>query len=185
MNNTVEIVEGVKPEISICGACDLAAAILGQPPDALRLKFGIPLKGYYCRKCGKRLHHKPKGGYCRKCYPPMEVIPVSCSQCGDITYKPKYLIIHNTKEGQQYFFCNRKCFGKWAGINYGFKSHPKNIRGGERCKWDWDMVWQKHLETGYGALRLSRMLNIPIGTISKILWRLRQVKACKKEREND
>jgi hypothetical protein len=36
-------------------------------------------------------------------------------------------------------------------------------------KYNWDAVWKSHLETGYGASRLSKLLNIPVNRISAIL----------------
>jgi hypothetical protein len=40
------------------------------------------------------------------------------------------------------------------------------------------MIWQRHLETGFGALRLSRMLDIPLSTIGEILGKMRKGQSC-------
>ncbi len=139
---------------SPCGAADLLAVIFGVKPDTVRGKYGLPLK------------HPVKK-------PIKYTISLVCDQCGKLfERREKYVLFRMTHSnrfqpsGQQHQFCNKTCFGKWAGKHCGFGAHPENI--GYR-KWDYDMVWQKHIETGYGALRLSRLLNIPVSTLIYIL----------------
>jgi hypothetical protein len=48
-----------------------------------------------------------------------------------------------------------------------FKAHPENC--GRHKQWDYSLVSKTRLETGYGARRLSKLLNIPDGTINGIL----------------
>jgi hypothetical protein len=38
-------------------------------------------------------------------------------------------------------------------------------------KHNWEEVWKRHLETGYGAVKLSRQLGIPETTVAYILFR--------------
>jgi len=73
------------------------------------------------------------------------------------------------KRGQQHIWCTKQCQDKWLGEHEGFGVHPEHRVGHIIKKWDYDMVWQKHLETGYGALKLSRLLKIPMATIGVVL----------------
>ena len=47
------------------------------------------------------------------------------------------------------------------------------MHGKKPKKWDYSLVWKARQETGYGAKRLSKILNIPEGTITKILEKFR------------
>ncbi len=97
-------------------------------------------------------------------------ITLKCKQCGrDFQLKPSLYRARLRRRKFPGFFCSRRCMGKWSGAQYGFRVHQKNR------KWDWGMVWQRHLETGYGARRLSRQLGIPESTISEILHRMTQL----------
>ena len=54
----------------------------------------------------------------------------------------------------------------------GLKPAPLPL-GRKRNEVVWGIVWRKHLETGYGAPRLSRLLGVPLGTVSYILSKSR------------
>lgn len=51
--------------------------------------------------------------------------------------------------------------------NSGYVPHPRLIGTGR--KHNWAAVWQAHLETGFGELRLGRALGIPTQSVGNIL----------------
>lgn len=121
-----------------------------------------------CPDCGG-----VKGGSaqrCWRCWQKSRLIPVACSYCGQITMRNAKRVINDIQKGAKYFFCNHHCRGKWLGHNHGFR--PGN-RITKPRKWDYELVWQTHLDTGYGLSRLSRLLNIPRQSIGGILRKMR------------
>jgi len=50
---------------------------------------------------------------------------------------------------------------------------------GKSRKWDYQFVWEKHLDTGFGAYKLGNALGIPIPTVSYIL------KYCRNKEKNE
>ncbi len=57
---------------------------------------------------------------CMKCVKLDAHVPIKCSQCRHIFYKPKWFLIRaRNKKRQQLFFCNNYCKGKWLGKHYG------------------------------------------------------------------
>ena len=159
------------PTKSECNAVDLLAAIFGGDAQMMRYKRGLPSKYQPCLNCGNATTNESRicSPECRKAY---TTIMVECSQCHKLFPIVKSQLIGRTKRSKNDgVFCNNVCHGKWAGEHYGFIAHPENAIHGQVRKrgYDYDMVWQKHFETGYGALRLSRLLNIPESTISYIL----------------
>ena len=155
--------------ISLCGAVDLLAAIYGKDTNKLRLKYGLPLKGKfnYCLNCGKITPRKFCGAKCRHEY---AYIQMECVECGVLFRRNVKQWLwqknHNPLAKQDAnVFCSRKCYGRWFGKHHGFVAHRK---------WDYDLVWKRHLETGFGAPKLSCLLNIPEATIGCILAKCRQ-----------
>lgn len=162
---------------SDCGAVTLLARIFHKDEDKLKTLYGLPLRRRNrCVKCGKLISSRDKSGLCPDCFRATKKIQVSCSECGKLSLRSAALVIWDINHrGQQFFFCDRHCLGRHAGKHYGFATHPENIStAGKIRKWDWDMVWQKHLKTGYGGPKLSRLLGIPQPTISCILTRMRR-----------
>ena len=53
--------------------------------------------------------------------------------------------------------------------------HPENCMTSVR-KYDYDAIWQKHLETGYNARQLSELVfpDIPVPSIYAILVKMRK-----------
>lgn len=134
-------------------------------------KLGLPTDtrvSRLCIVCSKRLNGKANYKYCSKdCQYQDSHILVRCDNCGNLKQVGKSHIITQTKR-YQHFFCSKYCRSQWAGNHYGFGIHKKHGSGSPR-KWDWELVWNTHIETGFGCNRLSRLLNIPLGTISYIL----------------
>ena len=96
-------------------------------------------------------------------------VEVQCDCCGKMFFKELRYIKHNSKDSRYKgrHYCGYKCFGRFLGNNYGFRVNPQNRIG--NYKHDRALVWKRHLETGYGASKLSCLLNIPIGTIDSII----------------
>ena len=134
--------------------------------EDLRTKHYTQKTRFECQVCGKTSSHKFCSVECKKKW---HEIPVTCTTCGKLFTRSRRQLLAHYKE---FLFCSRECFGKWAAEHYGFKAHPENAMR-KKPKWDYSLVWKTHLETGYGAVRLSRLLNIPERTITMILEKCR------------
>lgn len=137
-----------------------------------RKRHGVICK-YICNYCGKefictKLHSKL---FCSKeCHVNYYSIPVVCDNCGKMIKISRNDFMRKVKNPKLkgHYFCSRKCVALRKDLS--FNNIKNKWRGGNPCKkWDYDYVWEKHLETGYGCSRLSRVINIPPGTISYIL----------------
>lgn len=144
---------------------------------------------FICNNCGVSYQTHTKRGekghysklYCQGCKGKVtRKIPVSCDVCGTITYRyAAHILNKQTVNGKvrERFFCGSRCKGLWVGEHYGFTAHPENSLAGRKERiHDWDAIYQKHLETGLGAHRLARLLNLPYGTVASILWRVKKQK---------
>jgi predicted RNA-binding Zn-ribbon protein involved in translation (DUF1610 family) len=173
---------------SLCGIADLTAAIFDLDVDEVRMRLGAPPKHrtMIC-VCGKSFdpHHgyagyREKGSpqkilYCSlECAEESRVVTFECAECGNLFPRSQSIVLHEAKyhSEKKLHFCNRKCFGAYSGKHYGWAVYPSS-GGGAKRKYDWNLVWEKHLETGYGSLRLSRVLKIPDSTITNILSKMR------------
>jgi len=130
-------------------------------------KHNLPTKHYSqkllyeCSVCGKISSHE----FCSiECQKKWHQIIVECTNCGKLFTRSESELLGHYRNS---LFCSRECFGKWISERYGFKAHPENC--GRHKQWDYSLVSKTRLETGYGARRLSRLLNIPDGTINGIL----------------
>ena len=70
---------------------------------------------------------------------------VVCDQCGKEFIRRRSQVIRNP-----HHFCGKECRARWRGLHHGFHVHPENCMKTVR-KYDYDAIWQKHLETGYNA----------------------------------
>lgn len=164
---------------SPCGAADLLAAVFGEDTNNLRKRFGLPQTGVHpsCQQCGKPLSILiGKTGLCSACIRENAWIEVACSECGTLKKRrASEIISHTSRQGYEHFFCNRKCRGRWAGKHYGFGAHPENrMTLQEHRKYNYYLVWDIHLVTGYGALRLGAFLGIPRQSVDTILQKMRR-----------
>lgn len=156
---------------SLCGISRLLAAIFGKTEEEVRQKLGMPYRA--CLNCRKPFSSYNKRARfcnqeCRHAYFRIEVI---CDWCGKSFRRYARQVAHELGEkGYQHIFCSRECFGHYAGVNYGFAVHPKNcsIKGCKR-KWDWGKVQQLRETKSWGAVRISRALGMPVGTVGMIL----------------
>ena len=93
-------------------------------------KLGLPTKvrnpyiPRHCRDCGRILSKTTKGVLCFACFNLQRrketLAELTCFQCRKTFYRSKAL--HNIKKekGYKHTFCNRKCLGRWLGLNYGY-----------------------------------------------------------------
>ena len=120
---------------------------------------------FNCRNCGRLIR---EGTFCNEgCYYDYHHRnTLTCFYCGE-TFKVANWVyngrVKNNSSGL--FFCDNVCQGKWLGNNYGSGKHQRGR------KWDYEKVYQLKDETGYGCTKLSRLLDIPEGTVSGILSR--------------
>ena len=99
------------------------------------------------------------------------IIELTCEICGIKFYRKPYLIRKNSP-GR---FCSKKCLGVSTGNNYGFKAHPENIvHKGANRKWDYGEIYALRDKTGWGAVRIGRVLGIPYPSVDSILQRRRR-----------
>lgn len=112
---------------------------------------------FQCMNCGKPIR---KGIFCSpKCFAQYHMATLICSYCGktfSLNTAKAYWRTVRSKSGL--VFCNRICHGKWAGKNYGRKN-----------KWDYEKIYKTRDDTGFGAIKLSRLLNIPVSSLTYIL----------------
>ncbi len=136
---------------------------------------------YYCMSCGIET---PKS-LCPDCKKAQLYIDVACDYCGTLNkYNATYVIWETKRHPDKRYFCNRKCNGKYVAEHFGFIAHPENIIKGKHVtprKYDYELVWQKATETGFGVSRLSKILNISSSTISRIIRTMAKVKVDKED----
>lgn len=150
--------------------------------DGLRVFFKGKAKSKECPICHNTFKYHNK--FCsKKCYveyvgqvKEARKLTRQCVVCKNTFKISPYRM--RPERGSPANFCSKKCQGRYAGNKYGFKAHPENaVRHILLRKYDYEKVWQIHQETGYGALRLSRLLNIPSSTVSAILFTLKNERA--------
>ncbi len=154
---------------SICGAVKLLE-VIGEVHDGrLQIKFGTMAVCPMCKEqpAGKIRQRNNPLGLCNSCLVKSRWTEVECAGCGkSILWRTCWMISRIKTRKQKDFYCSHKCAGKYLGKHYGFAVHPENI--GASRKYDYEAVWRAQDETGFGCNRLSRLLNIPVGTISNI-----------------
>ncbi len=163
--------------IVYCGYATLLADILEEDMDQVKRHFGFPVEHrVYCLYCGDRLPRSRQSEYCSpKCRNQSRYIDVACDQCGNLFKRlESQVVYHIGKHGYQHQFCTRSCLWKWFGRRYGFGVHPEHARHSTR-KWNYAVIWQLHLVTGLGALKLHVYLpSLPLGTLGYILAAMRK-----------
>lgn len=120
-----------------------------------------------CNQCGKLTNNKC---FCSiKCSKEFHQGEFICDQCGKIFSRAIYRVMANVRNGNaEHSFCSNECKALWM------VAHRSSQRGTVRSrKYDYDMVWKKHLETGFGCSRLGKLLNIDAGAVNNILKRKR------------
>lgn len=117
---------------------------------------------YVCQQCGTTIQ-QPRRFCSLKCRFEYNHPVIECDQCGKLFRRDTSKILASARNPLSFgrFFCNRHCLGKYRGLHSGFAAHPEFTRRPRQRKYDYDAIWQKHIETGYGAVRLARLLHIP------------------------
>lgn len=162
-------------KISICGAANLLSAIFSVDRDEVYTKLNIPIPGKHpCPVCGKSTSRYFT--FCSKdCFHRYHNPLLSCSECGTLFERRLSIIMTHSKR-QDYkgvgVFCSKQCQGKWWGKNHGFAAHPENSWATQgRRKWDFRIIQHLKLDTGWGAIRIGRALDIPAPTVEIYLIR--------------
>ena len=135
--------------------------------EGLSAKHHIKKYQYECPVCGTSSTHK----FCSyECKIKWRQIPIICTRCGKLFLRYQSQFLTDYLHHSDALFCSKECRSKWLVEQYGFQRYPHHMaRVCHIRKYNWDDVWKRHLETGYGASRLSKELNIPISTITAIL----------------
>jgi len=135
--------------------------------EGLPTKHHLKMTQYACVVCGTISAHK---FCCDNCKKKWQQIPVICTRCGKLFTRNRHQFLTNYRHFNNSLFCSRDCSSKWWAEHYGFKAYPDHISNKPRIrKHNWDSIWKMHLETGYGSMRLSKLLNISRNTIADIL----------------
>jgi hypothetical protein len=165
--------KSVTVDLKLCGAVKLFCAIKGYETAEVLLRFGIIPAGYKrCDYCGRLFDGYNHGVYCSpECNHKAKYTFIACDNCGKLFERlTTNLVWVTSRRGSKYAFCSKFCQGQYMGIHFGTKACVQNHY---QRKYNYDMVWQTHLQTGYGTRRLARLLNIGEPSISKILHKKR------------
>ena len=149
-----------------------------------RAHYKPPPKVWLCMRCGQPCPRR-NTRYCSKECKYEDAHPwVACTGCGElfrrrlsqVTAKSRRAAsgaANKTPRGEARYtldmFHSRSCYGRHIGRIVGFLAHPEFRGPPRRRKHDYDAVWAKHLETGWGAWRLARAMGIPVSAASWIL----------------
>ena len=120
-------------------------------------------RAVFCSPECKRDYHRPQ---------------VACEMCGKLFRRHKSLLVRKSKDPRyttRANYCSRRCFGHVIGALYGVRGLAKaHIAQTERAEARRLMVWQRHLETGWGCRRLGMDMGINETTVSGYLWQMRK-----------
>ena len=111
-----------------------------------------------CAFCGKEIHLQPyriinvENNFCSKSCgmkyglkikwkDGKKTVNVHCAYCGEIKTISEWDKQQKEKRGQEQFFCDRVCFGKWKSANWNGENNPS-----------WKGGWTPH-GTGWGIIR--------------------------------
>jgi len=94
------------------------------------IKLGLPTMVLYkpqvikhCQECGNNLSRATAGNLCNTCLNRHKheesLVMVICTQCGKETHKGGSRYRRGIKLGYKHWFCDKKCQGRWVGLNYG------------------------------------------------------------------
>ncbi|MEK7776997.1 MAG: hypothetical protein AAB303_00005, partial [Chloroflexota bacterium] len=120
-------------DIRLCGAANLVAAILGEDPNKVKAKLGLPVPT--CARCGEPSPVLSREGLCQRCYHDFIWIEVACDECGRLFRRRGSVVIFEiSKRGYSHQFCNRICFARWM-----TKHRPPQIGCPGKRKHDYDL----------------------------------------------
>lgn len=152
-----------------CNFASLLGKVFGVDSDELLVKWGYTPQQRLCAQCNKPLHRQQKFYCSRSCWVQSRQVPVRCTECDKLFYLRQSEVLTRTARYDN-LYCSRSCMGRVAGTKYGFTAHPENIAlGSRRRKYDYDAIWATHIQTGLGARKLGRLLEIPAPSVESIL----------------
>jgi len=152
----------------VVGACKLLEAIFGEPP---RWAPEV-LPEWYCIVCKRKLKNR-YGRFCsEECRQNYHYPWLTCLVCGRRFRKSRSQVDAKRSRPRKLdgFFCSRRCMGHYAASHWGFKpgqAHPRPR------KYDYSLVWKIRQDTGWGVMRISKLLGIPKSSVSYILAQLK------------
>ena len=83
-----------------------------------------------CRWCSTPLPYWNKSGLCSTCYGNNRFLShrtiLTCNGCGRHFFRQNGVTRAGAKRGYRYIFCNRHCFGHYAGIHFGLGTRTKD-----------------------------------------------------------
>lgn len=134
VTNKEKIVE-LRKQNQILKATEIAKQ-LGISRERVRqilVTLGLPTyfqpKEFYCNQCGVLLSSRvslcPECRY-KKIYALYICDADACAR--QFPMRRKYYKYMIEKRGYKHFFCSKKCSGQFAGIHYGFRAHPENVK---------------------------------------------------------
>jgi len=161
-----------------CGYVNLLGTILKVENGDFWLRWGVMPPGMKpCIGCGRPIErYDGKGNhtgiYCLECRERIHHITLRCGQCGNkFRLDMSVYRIRLKRRRVPLFFCGNKCWGKYAGLNYGI-----------RRKYDPKAVKRLWLRTRWTVTEIARYLNIPRSSVSSILLRFKGYKQYRKAR---
>ena len=165
------VTEGNTSQVDLARRLGVSRQYINQLKNTLGLQLSIKSKWKkYCTDCGKEIE-----GYhrCRNCYMASHRVSITCMICG-ITFtlprgKYKRALVNRKTDG---FFCSKRCFGRYFGLNYGVHNLKKARKSGALRKWDYDEVW-KYCDN-HSMIEVSKMLVIPYKSVYDIVKKRRQ-----------
>lgn len=147
----------------------LVAIFHVEETDALWVRWGVlPPGKMQCLGCGTLIWKWGVVHLCPKCEEERHYVTLRCGQC-----QKEFKLRRSDYNGRlrerklSLFFCGRRCYGRYIGLNYGFAAHPGHAGG--RRKWDYSKVFSLWEETRWSQRRVSEALGIPAPSIASIL----------------
>ena len=148
----------------------------GRATKAIRL----PNPNYICPYCGGVKSWV--SAQCENCQEAERAkvrwVTLICDQCGGTFERrqSEVLIRAKLRGYQGRIFCSKRCQGVYTAEHYGIGApnnpiHKTVFPTGRPPKWDYGELYRLRDLTGWGAIRLSRALGIPEGTVSDALRR--------------
>jgi len=167
-NKVRKMVEAKVEKEFVIGACRLLGAIFGELP---RWAPEV-LPEWYCIVCKRKLKNRYDRFCSEKCRQDYYYPQLTCLVCGRKFRKERSQVYAKRSRPKKLdgFFCSRQCMGHYAASHWGFKpgqAHPRPR------KYDYNLVWKIRQDTGWGVIRISRLLGIPKSSVSCILAQLK------------
>ena len=145
----------------------------------VQTKHVLRVNHLICPFCGgEKTYNSSRCPTCREAQrEAVRLVPLVCDQCGTMFERKQVDVLTRAKRygfGGP-VFCSRRCQGIYTAEHYGIgtPNNPiyKTVFPNRVPKWDYGELYRLRDLTGWGAIRLSRALGIPEGTVSDALRR--------------